>query len=199
MPVEIAPGEALGFLQSAVEAIAARDGRALVALDGMAAGGKTTLAGRLARAVDGCTLVHMDDFFLPQEKRTRAHYERTLAWADVARVRDEVLAPLRRGEDAVYRPYVHHPEPRFLPPVRIAKDARVVIVEGAYALNPALFPFYSLRVLMCVSPETQRARILERNGQALLSRFLSEWIPMENRHIDAHALLGRADMIIRVP
>lgn len=199
MPREIAPEQALCALKSAVEAIIARDGRALVALDGMAASGKTTLAGQLYRAVDGCAVVHMDDFFLPQEKRTRERYERTLAWADVERVRDEVLSPLQSGRDAVYRPYVHHPEPRFLPPVRIAGDTRAVIVEGAYALNPALFPFYSLRAVMCVSPATQRERILERNGQALLSRFLSEWIPMENRHIDAHALQGRADVIVRVP
>ena len=199
MPGEVTAEQALHALQSAVEAIIARDGRALVALDGMVASGKTTLAGELSQSIDRCAVVHMDDFFLTQEKRTREHYERTLAWADVARVRDEVLVPLRRGEDVVYRPYVHHPEPRFLPPVCIAKGTRAVIVEGAYALNPALFPFYNLRVLMCVSPATQRERILRRNGQAMLSRFLSEWIPMENRHIDAYALLSRADMIIRVP
>ena len=195
----IAPEQALRSLQSAIEAIIGRKGRALVALDGMAASGKTTLSGQLARAIDGCFVVHMDDFFLPQDKRTREYYDRTLAWADVERVQDEVLAPLRRGEEAVYRPYVHHPKPRFLPPVRIAKDARAVIVEGAYALNPALFSSYDLRALMCVSPGTQRERILARNGQAMLSRFLSEWIPMENRHIEANALCERADVIIRVP
>ena len=199
MSILLTPHQAPDALITLIEDAISAKGRALVALDGMAAGGKTTLAAAISRAVPGSYVVHMDDFFLPQEKRTREHYARTLAWADVERVRSEVLAPLHRGEGAVYRPYVHHPKPEFLAPVHIPASFRAVIVEGAYALNPALFSFYDLRFLLTVSPETQRQRILERNGEAMLPRFLSEWIPMENRHIAANNLESRTDAIIRVP
>ena len=199
MSILLMPEDAPRALTKTLEALIAQKGLALIALDGMAASGKTTLASALYAAIPGCCVVHMDDFFLPQQKRTREHYARTLAWADVQRVRDEILAPLSLGEDAVYRPYVHHPEPRFLDPVRIPKDVRAVIVEGAYSLNPALYAFYDLRLLMTVSAQTQQSRIRARNGEALLAKFVSEWIPMENRHIDANALTTRVDAIIRVP
>ena len=41
----------------------------VIAVDGMAASGKTTLAGLLAQRLDAA-VVHMDDFFLPQGFRT---------------------------------------------------------------------------------------------------------------------------------
>ena len=178
--------------------LAAQD-RVLVALDGMAASGKTTLAAQIAGTVGGCAVVHMDDFFLPQDKRDAGYAAREIANSDIDRVLEEVLLPLSRGEAAVYRPYVHHPTPAFLPPVRVPADARAVIVEGAYSLHPKLFDLYDLRVLATVSPQTQRARILARNGEAMLERFVGEWIPLENRHIAARALSERCDAIVRVP
>ena len=199
MPLWLTPQNANAVLQERIEHIIAQKGRAFVALDGMAASGKTTLCSRLSAILPGCAVVHMDDFFLTQELRDAGYAAREVANSDVGRVRSEVLAPLYRGEDAVYRPYVHHPTPAFLPPVRIARDCPAVIVEGAYSLHPALFDLYDLRVLMCVCAQTQRERILARNGQTLLTRFLSEWIPLENRHIAARELEKRCDAVIRVP
>ena len=49
---------------------------------------------------------------------------------------------------------------------------------------------------MTVTPETQRARILRRNGKTQLARFESLWIPMENRHIEAHGLTKRCDLLL---
>ena len=199
MPLPLTPQNACAVLRARIEPIIAQKGRAFVALDGMAASGKTTLAAQLAALLPGCAILHMDDFFLPQALRDAGYAAREIANSDVGRVLGEVLAPLARGEEAVYRPYVHHPTPAFLPPVRIARDCPAVIVEGAYSLHPALFDLYDLRALMCVSAQTQRERILARNGEALLSRFLSEWIPLENRHIAARALEKRCDAVIRVP
>ena len=46
-----------------------KGGRAVIAIDGMAASGKSTLAARLAEELDGC-VIHMDDFFLfPRRQR----------------------------------------------------------------------------------------------------------------------------------
>ena len=199
MPTLLTPEQALCALSRRVTSLCAGRGRALGAIDGMAASGKTTLAAALCASVPGCAVVHMDDFFLPQDKRDAGYAAREIANSDIGRVLREVLLPLSRGEEAVYRPYVHHPEPAFLPPVRIAPGCPAVIVEGAYSLHPRLFELYDLRVLMSVSPETQRARILARNGEAMLSRFLSEWVPLENRHIAARELQTRCDAILRVP
>lgn len=199
MTIKLSPAQAQdALLRMATERIA-RDGRALIAVDGMAASGKTTLARRLADALPGAHVVHMDDFFLPPEKRAGDYRARMLANADIERFDAEVLTPLARGEGAVYRPFVCHPEMTFLPPVTIPADWRAVIVEGAYCLHPALFGRYGLRALMTIGEETQKRRILARNGEAMLTRFLGEWIPLENRHIAQRNLRALCDAVIETP
>lgn len=183
--------------QSAPKALAAiirtRQSR-LVAIDGMAASGKTTLAAQLASLIPGSAVVHMDDFFWPADKRCLR--ETVQANADIGRFDAEVLTPLCEGRAAVYRPFQCHPQQKFLPPVVLEPGIRVVIVEGAYCLHAQLFERYDLRVLSLIDGETQKQRIAARNGEAMLSRFLNQWIPMENRHIDAQRLKERCDVII---
>ena len=50
-----------------------KGGRAVIAIDGMAASGKSTLAARLAEELDGC-VIHMDDFFFLQSSEHRRGY-----------------------------------------------------------------------------------------------------------------------------
>lgn len=188
--------EHIDTLEAAIHAILKEKPRALVAIDGMAASGKTTLAKALAQRFSTCAVVHMDDFTVPFEDRFPGYFEKTLSNADIGRFDREVLTPLARGEAACYRPYVCHPDPGFLAPVVIPADCAVVIVEGAYCLHPDLFARYDLRVLSLIDEDTQRERILRRNGPAQLERFLSAWIPMENRHIHARCLRETCDLVI---
>ena len=183
-------------LISRIEQLLEQKSRVIVAIDGMAASGKTTLASALSSRFEDSAVVHMDDFTIPFEDRTPDYFDRLLSNADIARFDREVLSPLLSGTDAVYRPYICHPEPGFLAPVTIAANTRLLIVEGAYCLHPQLFDRYDLRVLCTVSPETQRARILARNGSAQLERFLRLWIPMENRHNAAHGLAWHCDLTL---
>ena len=182
-------------LESAIRSLMAVKPRVLVAIDGMAASGKTTLANAVAQRIFGCAVVHMDDFTVPFEDRYPSYFEKTLSNADITRFDREVLSPLEHGCAASYRPYRCHPIPGFGDSIAIPDSCAVVIVEGAYCLHDDLFDRYDLRALMTVKPDTQRARILARNGAAQLERFLSNWIPMEHAHIDARRLHERCDMI----
>lgn len=184
-------------LETRIRDLLAQKPRVFIALDGMAASGKTTLAAALARRFPRAAIVHMDDFTIPFDDRFPGYFEKTLSNADIVRFDREVLTPLERGLCARYRPYVCHPEPGFLSPVAIPAETCLVIVEGAYCLHPDLFDHYDLRVLCTVPPNVQRERILCRNGSAQLERFLSQWIPMENRHIQAHDLMRRCDLVLR--
>ena len=179
-----------------IERLLAKKPRVIVAIDGMAASGKTTLAAYLAAQFPKSAVVHMDDFTIPFEDRTPGYFDRLLSNADIARFDREVLSPLLSGQDAVYRPYVCHPEPGFLAPVYVPSDARLVIIEGAYCLHDQLFARYDLRVLSLIAPDLQMDRILRRNGEAQLERFTSLWIPMENRHIAVRNLRERCDEIL---
>ena len=179
-----------------IERLLAKKPRVIIAIDGMAASGKTTLAAQLAAQFPKSAVVHMDDFTIPFEDRTPGYFDRLLSNADIARFDREVLSPLLSGQDAVYRPYVCHPEPGFLAPVYVPSDARLVIIEGAYCLHDQLFARYDLRVLSLIAPDLQMDRILRRNGEAQLERFTSLWIPMENRHIAVRNLRERCDEIL---
>lgn len=188
--------QAKAALVPAVHAIIARKGRAAVAIDGMAASGKTTLCAALAGDLPGCAVVHMDDFTLPFDKRFPGYFDALLSNADLDRFDREVLSPFLRGGEAVYRPFICHPEPGFGAPIRVPADTRVLLVEGAYCLHPQLSDRFDLRVLSLIAPQLQRERVLRRNGEAQLARYLSMWIPMENRHIQAHDLHARCDVVL---
>lgn len=93
----------------------------VVAVDGRGAGGKSTLAERLRRAVPGAQVVHTDDI---------AWHHSRFGWADL--MIDGVLEPLRRGEPVDYQPPAwrrHGREGH----VDVAAGAPLVIVEGVGA------------------------------------------------------------------
>ena len=69
------------------------DGLVVVAVDGRSAGGKTTLAQRLAAAHPAAALVHTDDV---------AWNHSFFGWDDVLAA--GVLAPARRGDAVTFRP-----------------------------------------------------------------------------------------------
>ena len=163
------------------EILARKDGKRpfLVAIDGGSAGGKSTMGAALARALDA-TLVHMDDFFLRPEQRTPERLAQVGGNVDYERFREEVLEPIRKKETVPYRPYCCRTG-------EIADGSRIAykplnIIEGSYSLHPFFGDLYDLRVFTESTPDRQRRHILERNGEAMLQRFVEEWIPKENAY-----------------
>lgn len=49
-------------------------------------------------------------------------------------------------------------------------------------MHPDLRGAYAFGVFLQLDPLAQRERIRARNGEAMLARFVNEWIPMENRY-----------------
>ena len=149
----------------------------LVAIDGGSASGKSTLGAALAEELQA-TLIHMDDFFLPMEMRTEERFAQPGGNVHWERVRAEVLEPIRQGKKPEYG--VFDCSVMAVNKTVRAEVRDVVIVEGAYSLHPMLREYYDLRVLVEVEETLQKERILHRNGEQMLRRFLTEWIPLEN-------------------
>lgn len=179
-------------LFSALEALKTQKPGAIVAIDGMCASGKTTLARALAFVFDA-TLFHMDDFFLPPGKRTASRLREVGGNVDYERFLSEVLVPLEGGRPFEYRPFDCH-RSNFSAPVS-ASRASLNIVEGAYACHPALAERYDLSAVLLISPDEQLRRVRARNGEGMLPRFRDEWIPMENRYIRETDLARRANLV----
>lgn len=151
----------------------------LVGIDGMSAGGKTTL-GYYLKEQFNCNLFHMDDFFLQPYQRTSERLNEPGGNVDYERFKSEVLDRILMGQKVIYRPY-DCKEQRIHESVEIPK-ARLNVVEGSYSLHPFFGDAYDLRFYTEISGEMQKERILRRNGEKMWKRFQNEWIPMENSY-----------------
>ena len=165
----------------------------LVAIDGGSASGKSTLGAALAEELQA-TLIHMDDFFLPMEMRTEERFAQPGGNVHWERVRAEVLEPIRQGKGPEYGVFD-------CSVMAVNKTVRadvrdVVIVEGAYSLHPMLREYFDLRVLVEVEESVQKERILRRNGEQMLRRFLTEWIPLERVYFEACAVKDCCHIIL---
>lgn len=154
----------------------------IIAIDGRAAAGKTTLAAALAQLLD-LSLFHMDDFYLPPERRTEERFAKAGGNIDFERFRKDVLLPLRAAEPFSYQALIPH-EWSYSEARHISKTD-MVIVEGAYALHEALRDFYraDLSFFIDVDSALQLERILLRNGEAAVQQFVERWIPYEEKYI----------------
>lgn len=185
--------ERITLLQQKIEERKADKTPVLVALEGGSASGKSTLGAELA-AHTGATLIHMDDFFLPLELRTAERFAQPGGNVHWERVLEEVLQPLAAGKAPEYGVF----DCSVMAVNRTVRETLrdVVIVEGAYSLHPKLRGFYDLKVFLSVDKETQRARILERNGEKLLQRFLDQWIPLEQAYFAACQVEECCDLVL---
>ncbi|GAA0620440.1 hypothetical protein [Streptomyces crystallinus] len=155
----------------------------LVAVDGHAGSGKSTFAGRLAAALGGAPVIHLDDL---------ATHEEFFAWTP--RLRGQVIEPLARGEAAAVTPYDWNGR-RFGPPVALG-PAPVVLIEGVGAGRRELRPWLALLLWMEMDAEGSWARGRRRDGAAL-SGFWDEWTEAEMRHFAADPSLPYVDALVR--
>ena len=167
-----------------------RGERAVVAIEGRCASGKTSLSAYIEKQL-GIPVVHMDDFFLRPEQRSEARYAQPGGNIDHERFLEEVLLPLGEGRTPAYRPYRCQTgqlgEPIALEP------SPVVLVEGSYSCHPALWDHYHRRVFLTVEPEEQLRRIAERDGAERLPAYQERWIPLEERYFSAYKAEDRCD------
>lgn len=155
----------------------------LVAVDGHAGSGKSTFAARLAAALDGAPVLHLDDL---------ASHEELFAWTD--RLGEQVTGPLSRGESARYAPYDW--TARAFGPLRTLDPAPVVLVEGVGAGRRALRPLLARLLWMDLPAEEAWERGRRRDGTAL-SAFWDGWTAAETAHFSADPSRPWADALVR--
>lgn len=182
-------------LLCAIDRKATQQERVLLAIEGGSASGKTTLSQLLSR-IYGCTVFHMDDFFLRPEQRTPERFAEPGGNVDRERFYEEVLKPLSAGAPVRYQRYDCHTQ-ALVPPAEVIPTA-LTVVEGAYSLHPMLADSYDLSVFLRIPPELQRQRITKRNGPEMAERFFTLWVPLETRYFEAMDPAARCDLILEV-
>lgn len=163
-----------------------------VAIDGPSGAGKSTLAALLGE-VYRCSVFHMDDFFLPKNRKTPERLAQPGGNIDHERFREEVLIPLSGDQPFDYRAYDCQKDA--LGAAVLVHPAPLRIIEGVYSLHPALASSYDLKIFIDIDRETQLARIRERSGEALCKRFVDEWIPLEDHYFEALHIKQQSDIV----
>ena len=179
-------------VQNAIQQLLSEKETVRVAIDGNCTSGKTTLANQLAANYD-CNIFHMDDFFLRPEQRTPERFSEVGGNVDYERFLAEVLIPLKLGKPFSYRPFDCSTFELTDPITVIPK--KLNIVEGTYSLHPYFGESYDLKILLTITPELQRQRIMERPA-FLHKRFFEAWIPMENRYFEGFAISEKCDIVL---
>jgi uridine kinase len=165
----------------------------VIAVDGRAASGKTTLARQLALILD-TTPVHMDDFFLPIELRTPGRLTEAGGNVHYERFKAEVLPRLKHNAAFAYQRFdCSKMQPGEM---RHITASRWRIVEGAYCLHPTFGDYADLKVFFDIKPEQQLQRIRKRNGERMAENFVKRWIPMEEKYIKTFNIKMKADIIL---
>lgn len=181
------------MLAEQIDGILQEKSRVIVAIDGRCASGKTTLASVLREKLS-CEVIHMDDFFLPPEKRTEERLHTPGGNVDYERFAEEVMKPLKAGQSFVYCPFDCRTQ-SLKEPVGVG-CSRVIIIEGAYACHPTLWGNYDLHVFLDVDAKLQMERILARNGAAGAERFAQKWIPLEEAYFAAYGIKERCEVTV---
>ena len=179
-------------LKARIDALLAQKNFVIVGIDGPCASGKTTLAAKLEEMY-GCSVIHLDSFFLRPEQRTAERLAEIGGNVDYERFKDEVLTPLKAGISFTYRPIdcssLTLAEPITLTPKKLN------VIEGSYSHHPYFGDPYDLKLFLTVNPELQQQRILQRPS-FLHQRFFNQWIPMEAEYFAHFQIRQLSDMVL---
>jgi len=143
----------------------------VIAIDGGAGAGKSTLTAEVAAAIPDATVLHLDELLD--------------GWAGQfgyrERLHAEVLAPLAAGRPGCYRRY-DWLAGRFAEPVTVPVS-RYLIVEGVSALWGCA-PFWSAGVFLDVPRVERERRWIERDGP--LQPEWQAWLDAEDQFFAEH-------------
>lgn len=164
----------------------------IVALEGGAATGKSTLGEQLAEYFQA-PLIPMDDFFLPLSLRTEERFAQPGGNIHYERFDEQVARSIRKNEKINYQ--VFDCSVGDFSGEREIFPCQLLIVEGVYSLHPAYRDIYSLCFFLKTAPETQDRRLRAR-GEWLYERFQSLWLPLEKAYFEAENPERICDLIL---
>lgn len=178
MPRRVSRAEAIAVL-----ARLPLDRTVFVGIDGFGGSGKTSLAAAVAAAVPEAEIVHVDDFWGPSVPEWQ--------WW---RFNEQVAEPLLAGRVARYQVWDWSEDVGGewveVPP------GRLVVVEGVSSTRGEVPVPWDLVIWVDAPRQVRLERALERDGSAMLPRWLDDWMPSEEAYAARERPAERADLIV---
>lgn len=169
--------------------------KVIIAIDGNAGAGKTTLANFLKQTLKA-QVIHMDNFFLPLELRTKSRYQEIGGNIHYERFVAEVTQNIKSNIDFEYRVFSCK-RCDYVSTEKI-NNSGIIIIEGVYSMNPKLNMDYDLKLFIEIDEIEQANRIIKRNGMDMYNNFKKVWIPLENKYFEYFKIKENSDKIIKI-
>jgi uridine kinase len=183
-----------------------------VAVDGMAAAGKTILADELAEALRrrGRPVIRasVDGFHRPRAERYRRGADSPGGYYDDAfdyeALRAALLLPLGPGGSLEYRQATFDwlaDAPVHAPPRRAPRDA-VLLCDGVFLLRPELKDCWDYRIFVHVDDAVAVRRAVQRDqallgaAEAVRERYRKRYVPAQHIYLERARPQERADVIV---
>jgi uridine kinase len=201
-------------LRTRIDAVAPGHDPLFVGIDGRSGGGKSTLAAAVSNILGGpgrdagpVTVIEGDQFYAGGsaevwDRQTVA--ERADRVIDWRRQRD-VLEQLRKRGVAEWHPFDWEADdwdsddvPLAPEPVT-AREAPVIVLEGAYSCRPELHELLDLRVLLDVPLNVRRRQLLKREGEAYRADWEARWSAAEDHYFGTVMPPDRFDLVLGPP
>lgn len=204
--------ETLVALTDLIAARAVRDAPLRVAIDGVDASGKTTLADELAPLLveRGYPVIRasIDGFHRPRADRYRRGPDSPEGYYhdafDYPALRASLLLPLgpggsRRVRRAVFDVYADCPLPAN---EEMAPENAILLLDGVFLLRAELFDLWDLRVFVDVPFEVTLARAAQRDlalfgsEEEVIARYRRRYIPGQRLYLRKAHPRERADVVV---
>lgn len=162
-------------------------GPVVLAIDGRSSSGKTTLAGRLGKAVTGAAVVHTDDI---------AWWHSRFGWADL--LIDGVLDPARAGLAVSHRPPAWRERQR-QGAIEVPVGCPLLIIEGVGASRRESASLTDVAIWVQADEAEAERRSLARVGrpeQSPTMQHLRDWMAEEVPFLAERRPWEHADLIV---
>ena len=165
----------------------------IIAFDGRSASGKTSLSERLKIELN-IPVIHTDDFYRPKNQNGEFEISEFDGNFDIIRFKHEVVEQLKTKTTFKYG--VFDCKLGIIDRYNEINVSNCCIIEGAYSLNPNLGEYADIKVFFDVDEETQKQRILLRNGEKQLENFKKIWLPAEERYLEHYQIKKSCDITV---
>ena len=158
----------------------------VIAIDGPAGSGKTTLADELCDLFSDCTVVHMDDLY--------DGWNQDLVTELQGRIETQILKPLSLGRKASFKTYDWH-QGLFTKTMTI-ENPEFLILEGVGAAHPKLKQYFALSIWVEAQPTLLLDRLIARDGQHLRDQLVT-WQANEAEYFKRLDVRSSVDLVVR--
>lgn len=189
-----------------------RDHPIRVAIDGLDAAGKTSLADELTPIIKKSgrhvIRISLDEFHRPRHERYQrgefspeGYYYDSF---DYQAIQKDVLKPLGPDGDCRYKRalFDFRSDTSITEPFYIAPEDAVLLMDGVFLLRPELLVYWDYRIFVMVENEVALRRAIKRDHdlfaspELIIKRYRQRYFPGQELYLQSADPLSHADVII---